>query len=398
MTDSGQAQQDQVWRRAAYRSAGGYFWYFAAVGAIWPFAPIYYRALGLDGAQLGVLTALPALAMALLGPVFGAIADSRGIHRLMLCGAMVVAAFAALAVSQVTAFWALVLLIGLLAVAAVPIPALLDSYALVVGERTGIPYGRLRVCGSLGYMAVSLLVGLIIRGDVSNVFLLVYAACLGLALVAVIGFPAISERRLRPLFGSLGIVRGNARLQLLLGTAFVIAIGSATIGTFLGLRIQDLGGSSGLVGGAFAISALAELPIVAFGGWFLARLGPVRMIAFALLAYVIRFVANAVIETPELLLVSQLLHGVSYGAFLIASVTLAYRIAGREEAATAQALLTGMSFGFGSIVGSVVGGLLLDRIGTQGIFVVAAILMAVTLVLFLAVNRVVRLQDAGPPP
>jgi PPP family 3-phenylpropionic acid transporter len=395
VTDSGQLERDHVWRRAAYRSAGGYFWYFAAVGALWPFAPIYYRDLGLDGAQLGVLTALPPLAMALLGPVFGAIADARGVHRLMLCVAMTVAALAALAVSQVTAFWSLVLLVGVLAVAAVPIPALLDSYALVVGERTGIPYGRLRVAGSLGYMAISLLVGLAIGGEASTIFLFVYAACLALALAMVIGFPAISERQPRPLFGSLGILRGNRRLQLLLATAFMISIGSATIGTFLGLRIEDLGGSSGLVGGAFAISALAELPVVAFGGWFLARLGPVRMIAFAMLSYVIRFGVNAAIETPELLLLTQLLHGISYGAFLIASVTLAYRIGGREEAATAQALLTGMAFGLGAITGSLAGGALLDRIGTEGIFIVAAVVMAVTLVLFLLANRSVRLQDAG---
>ena len=93
-----------------------------------------------------------------------------------------------------------------------------------------------------------------------------------------------------------------------------------------------------------------------------------------------------------------MLHGISYGAFLIASVTLAYRIGGREEAATAQALLTGMAFGLGAITGSLVGGALLDRIGTEGIFILAAVVMAVTLVLFLLANRVVRLQDAGISP
>jgi PPP family 3-phenylpropionic acid transporter len=88
----------------------------------------------------------------------------------------------------------------------------------------------------------------------------------------------------------------------------------------------------------------------------------------------------------------QLLHGLSYGAFLMASVTLAHHIAGRGQAATAQALLTAMSFGFGSITGSLIGGALLDSIGTVGLFRGAAVLMLVTLAILLAGNRAVGLD------
>lgn len=373
---------------------GGYFWYFAAVGSIWPFAPIYYRELGLSGGQLGIMTALPSLAMALFGPLMGAVADARSIHRLMLCLGLGIAGLAALAATQASSFSSLLPAIGLLAIAAVPIPALLDSHALVIGEHTDIAYGRLRVWGSLGYVVTAMSVGLIVGSNVSAIFLAMYALCLAITLATVIGFPRIAERQSRPLFGSLGILRRNRQLQLLLAVAFLAAIGSAAIGTFLGLRIQDLGASPGLVGGAFALSAVAELPVIAFSGWFLARFGPIRMIAFALIAYCIRFSANSVIEIPELILATQLLHGFTYGGFMIASVTLAHRIAGRRDAATAQTLLSAMALGLGSIVGSLSGGLLLDRIGTQGIFAAAAGLMFITLILFLLGNRVVRLQDA----
>ena len=165
--------------------------------------------------------------------------------------------------------------------------------------------------------------------------------------------------------------------------------------TFLGIHMQEMGGSASLVGLAFALSALSELPIVAFGGRLLARFGAFRLICFALVVYTVRFIAFSLITEPEWILPVQLLHGLSYGAYLMASVTLAHRIAGRQQAATAQALLTAVSFGFGSITGSLVGGALLDSIGTTGLFRGAAVLMLINLGVLLAGNRVVHLDRAA---
>jgi predicted MFS family arabinose efflux permease len=55
-----------------------------------------------------------------------------------------------------------------------------------------------------------------------------------------------------------------------------------------------------------------------------------------------------------------------------------------------------MSFGFGAIVGSLVAGALLDVIGTAGLFVTSAALMAVTLAVLIVGNRIVGLDRPGP--
>ncbi|HVL26103.1 MAG TPA: MFS transporter, partial [Thermomicrobiales bacterium] len=119
-------------------------------------------------------------------------------------------------------------------------------------------------------------------------------------------------------------------------------------------------------------------------------------ITLALLAHLLRFIAFGFISVPEWLIVAQLLHGLSFGGFLVASVPLAHRLAGREHAATAQSLLSTMSFGFGSITGALVGGALLDQVTTYVIFRGAAVLMVLTLVLFLVGSRVVGLDERRP--
>src|SRR5690606_14626594 len=56
---------DAAWRRAAWQVAGGYFWYYGAVGVFVPFFALYLRELNFGGLQIGILTALPSVGVAL---------------------------------------------------------------------------------------------------------------------------------------------------------------------------------------------------------------------------------------------------------------------------------------------------------------------------------------------
>ncbi len=376
-----------AWNRANWRLSLGYFWHFAAVGAFLPFSALYYDELGLSGWAVGVLTALPSFAIALFAPFWGAVSDSLAIHRLVLRAVLFLSALLALATTEASTFMALLLLVGLLAFLEVPVAPLLDSYGMAVGDRLGKAYGSLRVWGSAGYMAAVLVVGEAMGARVSSLIFLAHAACLGLALVSVFGLPALAERRPRPLLSGLGLLLRNRPLMLLLLVAYLLSSGAAIMYVFLGIHLRELGGTADLVGLAYAISAASELPVVAFGGWFLRRLGARRLVAVAIVVYGLRFAAFSVLSVPEWVLPIQALHGLSFGAFLLASVTLAHSLAGREQAATAQALLAATSFGLGTITGSLVGGALLDYVGTVGLFRGAAILMVITLLVLIAGQR-----------
>ena len=386
--------ENEGWRHAGKAVSGGYFWYYAAVGVFFPFSALYYRDLGFSGIEVGLLTALPSIGAAFVGPVLGAVADARSIHRPVLRVAIALAALTALVASRVTAFSAIFALIALVSIASAPIAPLLDSYAMTVSERLRRSYGSLRVWGSLGYMAFTLALGQVMGDDVSSIVLVAYAATLGLVLVATIGLPAMREHHPRALVGGLGEIRRNRPLLLLLAVAFLLSSSSMLINVYLGIHIEDLGGSTALIGAAFAISAASELPVIAFGGRLIARFGPVRLIAISLVVYTIRFALLSLITAPVWILPAQLLHGMSFAIYLIASVTLAYRLTGPAQAATAQALLTAMSFGFGAITGSLVGGALLDAVGTEGLFRGGAVMMLVTLGVLLVGNRIVGLDRA----
>lgn len=391
-------EQRRAWRRALWQVGGGYFWYYAAIGAFVPFIALYLRGLGFSGLQVGVLTALPSVGVAIVGPIVGALADARGVHRWVLRVGLALGVALAAVAALLERFPPILLAIAGIALALAAVPSMLDSYAVTSGERAGRSYGILRVWGSVGYMLAVLVVGRLMGDAATALVFGAYAACLGIALLAVFTLPPLAERRAQPLLAGFRDAWANRPLVVLLVVAFLISTGAAVMNIYLGIHLQGIGGSASLTGVAFAISGASELPVVAFGGWLLARLGPLRLAAMAIAVYAARYIAFSLITVPEWVLAVQVFHGLSYGAFLIASVTLAHRLAGREGAATAQALLTAMSFGFGAIVGSLVAGALLDTIGTDGLFAGAAAMMVLTLVVLIVGDRRVGLDRSRPAP
>jgi predicted MFS family arabinose efflux permease len=89
------------------------------------------------------------------------------------------------------------------------------------------------------------------------------------------------------------------------------------------------------------------------------------------------------------------MHGVTFGAFLISAVPRAHQLEGAEHPATVQALLTMVSFGFGNIAGSFLGGALMDVTSTSNIFRGVAVMMAVTLVVFVVGDRMLARHTSG---
>jgi PPP family 3-phenylpropionic acid transporter len=334
---------------------------------------LYYRLLQFNGLQIGILAAILPLGIAFIAPLWGALADSFSAHRLVLRSALVLAACTALLLAQATHFVSFLVLMVVLAACLAAIPALLDGYAVTISEREGASYGQLRVWGSIGFIVSVWFVASQMGQNVSRFFLLAYAAALLTTCVASFGLPPLHARSSQPMWQGVSEIVRNRSVVLLLLTVFLV-IGNATIiGSYLSIYLMEIGGSAQLVGTASVVAAISELPVMVFGRRLLDRFTSRRMLIFAVGVYLIRFLLYSIPPSQMWVLAVQLLHGLSFGLYLMASVTLVHELAGRERAATAQGLLSSTSLGFGAITGSLVGGALLDRLGAVGVFRVAAV-------------------------
>lgn len=378
------------WGTATWMISFGYVWFFAGIAAFTPFAAIYYQSLGFNGFQVGILAALPAIGLALSGAFWGAVADTYAAHRTMLRLALALGAVFAVLASRSEGFPLLLAWVALLSFSVVPVRSLMDNYAVLIGEHVGRPFGMIRLWGAFGYTTFALTLGRMMNERVTSLFLVAYAVSLALTLLSTFWLPPLGHRETQPILTGLREMRHNRPLLLLLVVAFAQAVAASLIVVSLGVHITSLGGSTSQVGVAFALAAVSELPVFIAGSWLLRRLGPSRMLAIILGLYLVRMILLGVVTDPSLVIPLQAMHGVTFGAFLVAGVPRAHQLAGRHYPATAQALLTMMSFGFGNIAGSFLGGALMDVTSTSMIFRGVAVMMAITLAVFLIGDRALR--------
>jgi MFS transporter, PPP family, 3-phenylpropionic acid transporter len=356
-----------------------YFWYLAAVGCLGPYITLYYRQLQLDGLQIGVLVATPPLGVAVLAPIWGALADTFSAHRLLLRSALLLAALTAVIIGWVTSFVFLLILTVLLAVALAAIPALLDCYAVTISERTGGSYGRLRVWGTIGYMVGVWLVGWQMGQYVSHLFLQAYTVALLVTCGATLGLPRLQGGANKTVRRDVSAIFKDRSVALMLLTCFLVMSNVTLMGGYFSVYLTEIGGTVNLVGTASLLAALSEIPMMLFGSRLIERFGSRRILVFAVGMYVLRLFLYSLPPGLSWVVWVQLLHGFSFGLFLVASVTLVHQLAGRERAATAQGLLSASSQGFGAVTGALVGGALLDQIGAVGILRVATVGMVLAL-------------------
>jgi MFS transporter, PPP family, 3-phenylpropionic acid transporter len=380
------------WKAARLEIGLGYLWFFAAIAALNPYVAMYYRSQGFTGLQVGILTAMPAIGLALSGTFWGTIMDQLGIHRAVLRGALVLCAVFAMVVAQMHDFTQMFVFVTALSFSQVPLRALLDSYAVGVSERVRTSFGSIRSWGAVGYFVSVLVLGQLMGDDVSNLFLYAYALFMIVTFACMLRLPNLAERQPMQYSSGLQELLGNQALLLLLAVGFLLAVGYAVIYVALGIHIQSIGGTTDLVGIAFAVGAAAELPAFLFGGKLIKTIGERRVILGAIAFYGIRYALIGLITDPAWIIPVQALHMLSFAAFLVASVPLAHKIVLGEHPATTQALLTTFSFGFGNIVGSVGGGWMLDAVDSSTLFLTIAGLMAVTLLIFLFGSKAVGLD------
>jgi PPP family 3-phenylpropionic acid transporter len=356
------------------RTSAAYATTFAAIGAAWPFLPVYYRSLGFDLHTVGSFTALAAATQLIAAPLWGTIADRFPSSRLVLPASAIGAAVAAGALAVVREPALVVVTIIALFAAGAGILPMLDTHALDVVAADRDRYGRLRVWGSVAFIVAVSLVGWIVdRVGIHGLFLVYVPAHLATALVTAsfqpvtAGIPSVPPRleSLRALVRQPRLMRFFA--ASLLGWSALMAVNA-----FFSIHLVALGAPALLVGSAWALGALVEVPIMWAFPALAARLGGERLLIVGAVLFVVRALLVAWVHDPLMLVATMTIAGAGFALLLVAGITHASRLAPEGAAATTQAVFSSVSFGLAMIVGSLTGGFLADALGIMGMALVAA--------------------------
>jgi MFS family permease len=108
----------------------------------------------------------------------------------------------------------------------------------------------------------------------------------------------------------------------------------------------------------------------------------------------VRSLLFSVIAVPAMVLVLQVFSGMLFPAMWTAGVAYADQHAPAGLKSTAQGLFGAMSFGFGSAVGGLVGGILLGSVGARQMYFIFGLVILIGVGLVEAVRKL--LPEAAP--
>jgi len=345
------------------------FCYFAALGFILPFLPLLLKMSNLTYAEIGIIYMVGLIFPVLLQTLWGALADRIG-RRIIIVVATIAAAIISGLYPYASSFIQF-LLLGLLwytflAAATTATPALAMDIAgpVTVGKH----FGRYRISGSIGWIISTATGGLIAESlGIRTIF---YLAAIFYLLSTI--FVQISIRA-QPVGKNEASKRGNLRplirnknFVIFLVTIFMASISAATFLSFLSLYISKLGGSDAVIGWAFSIAAVTEVPCMTYLGALSDRIGRKPLLVAALFSYPIRLFLYTLVSEPNLALPIQLLHGLTFGLFYVASVAFVSDIT-LESRGTALGLYNTASYA-GSAAGSALAGALADSQGLVNMY------------------------------
>jgi PPP family 3-phenylpropionic acid transporter len=152
---------------------------------------------------------------------------------------------------------------------------------------------------------------------------------------------------------------------------------------FLPQIVESVNGSRGQLGTIYAIKAVSEIPFFFFSKRLLKRFRPLFLIAVSAVFISIQYYLYSVVETPAQILIMQLVHGPSFGLFMSGVVYYVYSLAPERLKATAQTLAYSLRIGVSGLIGSSLGGLIIDTYGVKALFRWGAVMAAGMLVLYL---------------
>ena len=325
---------------------------YVAVGITLPYLPQHLRSLGLAGSQIGLLLASYPLMTTLVPPLFGFLADRtrRGALLLSLATLGSALCFVPLlfATSQVTvAPW----LLGA-ALCNAPLSMLAASLTLErLGPRAG-EFPRVRLWGSLGYIASATSFGFLYSGQRGNPPPVIVAA------LAALGLAFLASLLVRGQGGAPQPVRvadalalwRDSRVRLLLVVGCLHWLACSPFHLFFTVFLKESGLSQAVAGLGLGAGVAAEVAVMLCFPSLSRRFSPRALLALCFTLSALRWSLMGATTLGPAMVALQLLHGFTFGVFMVASVTWLNRIVPGRLRASAQALFASAVYGLGGVV------------------------------------------------
>lgn len=367
---------DSVKLNFKYSLLQGLFWsYFCPVVA---FATIYFVSLGLNTMEIGLITSAANILSVILQPIVAGLADrSKKISLKGITVFLIILSVIPLILINILRpkLILAVILYSLSCIVLLTLQPLINSfgvYYLNLGYK--LNFGISRAVGSAMFALVSSILGVLLKkyGFFSK-DLISYLFFL-LTLLIIWSFNMEEKKDPNLMIFNKGIKNKGLAQFLKEHLAFVVVLVGVFFifsnhnmaNTYMMQIMENIGGDEESVGIAFAIAALAEVPLMVYSDRFIKRYGSKNFLTFSMVFWVIKALAMALTLNVGLMFLVMTIQAFGYAPFIPGSVHYTNEVMDGGEKYFGQALMTASNT-LGAVLGNISGGIILLRHGASGL-------------------------------
>ncbi len=353
-----------------------FFLYFAYVGLVSPYASLFFLDRGFSVIEIAVLMSMLQITR-IVGPFsWGWLSDylSNRIGIIRFCACLAAAVFLLIFfLHSYIAFFVWMFVLHTILSSLMPLGESATVHALFKDNSFDKRYGRLRLWGSIGFIAMVLVAGELFQRKGIELYPIVGAVIL--IFLAIVTFrlhePKMERRKM--VKGELLIVLFNPDVRWFLLSGFFMIFAHAALYVFYSLYLADLGYDKFQIGLFWALGVAAEVIFFYFQSKVLSRLDAEVVLQIAFGIGVFRFILIAFFPLTWVLIIAQLMHAGTFGAHHSAATKLLQRWFTGPLQARGQALMATVSYGLGGTLGGLCAGWLWEATQPRNVFVMSAL-------------------------
>ena len=358
--------------QSQWRLSFWYFVYFAFVGAYMPYFSLYLEAQDLSASRIALLMTLGQL-MRLLTPIFWGWASDLSGRRTPIIRASAALSCLIFAGYFFTQDFILLILVtgGLHFFWCASLPLV---EALTFGHLRDTPnsYGRVRVWGSVGFVASVFSVGLWLDYQPISSLLGIAWVILAFMLIAAWKLEDVPTSSVSPAHESIPSLR-QAKVIALMLIGFFMSAAHGAFYVFYSIHLANHGYGTIAVGLLWSLGVIAEILVFTFMPRLANQATLKRVLIACLILAVIRFLAIGwYADMLVVLIATQVLHAATFGAHHVASVAALNHWFLPQQQGRVQALYGSLSFGGGGMLGGLLAGQTWDSLGPGISFTISA--------------------------
>lgn len=365
-----------------WRLSGFYFFYFAFIGVFLPYFGLYLQTLSFSAWDISVLMSQMQL-MRLFGPyLWGTLAD-RFVSRVPIIRlAGLIALMASASFFHIRSFEAILVAMAVLSFFWSATLPLVETLTFEHLRENPERYSRIRIWGSIGFIVAVMGAGALLdHVKLPSMLWMIVFALAGTLLYAVAipeAEPALHHADHPPV---LEILR-QRRVVALFSACFSMSAAHGALYVFYSIFLSDHGYSKSVVGGLWSLGVLAEIAVFFYMSRLLRVFSLRTILLLSFSAAVVRFMMIGWgVEQPFVLVFAQVLHGLTFGSFHAAAITVVNRWFLGRTRSRGQALYSSLTFGAGGLVGGLISGWTWDHLGGELTFALSSIFALIGLIL-----------------